>query len=88
MIDEKLARLRTHRNNIDRYRRLLKTRLTELERQYIEARLSEEQSALERLAAATFPLAFQVPRIQNSRMESPISSAAWTDLVPFDRRRA
>ena len=76
MIDEKLARLRTHRNNIDRYRRLLKTRLTELERQYIETRLSEEQSALERLAASTFPLAFQAPRIQSSRMESPISSAA------------
>jgi hypothetical protein len=76
MIDEKLARLRTHRNNIDRYRRLLNTRLTELERQYIEARLSEQQSALERLAASTFPLAFQAPNIQNSRMESPISSAA------------
>ena len=76
MIDEKLARLRTHRNNIDRYRRLLKTRLTELERQYIEARLSEEQSALEKLAASTFPLAFQTPRIQNSNTEPPISSAA------------
>ncbi|MCA6118777.1 hypothetical protein J6524_28435 [Bradyrhizobium sp. WSM 1738] len=71
MIDEKLARLRTHRNNIDRYRRLLKTRLTELERQYIETRLSEEQSALEKLAASTFPLTFRAPTIQ-----PPISSAA------------
>jgi hypothetical protein len=76
MIDEKLARLRTHRHNIDRYRRLLKTRLTELERQYIARRLSEEQSALERLAASTFPLAFQAPRIQNSDKEPPMSSAA------------
>jgi hypothetical protein len=33
MIDEKLALLRTHRNNISRYRRLLKTQLTECERQ-------------------------------------------------------
>ena len=31
MIDEKLARLRTHRNNIARYRRLLKTKLTNLD---------------------------------------------------------
>jgi hypothetical protein len=76
MIDEKLARLRTHRNNIDRYRRLLKTRLTELERHYIENRLSQEQSALEKLAASTFPLAFRAPRIQSSNAEPPISSAA------------
>jgi hypothetical protein len=61
MIDEKLARLRTHRNNIGRYRRLLNTRLTDCERQFIEKRLSEERSAMERLAASTFPLAFQMP---------------------------
>jgi hypothetical protein len=61
MIDEKLARLRTHRNNISRYRRLLKTTLTEIERQFIERRLSEEQLALESLAASTFPLAFKIP---------------------------
>ncbi|WOH51101.1 hypothetical protein [Bradyrhizobium sp. sBnM-33] len=76
MIDEKLARLRTHRNNIDRYRRLLKTRLTELEQQYIEKRLSEEQSALERLAASTFPLTFQAPGRHPHRPGPPISSAA------------
>ena len=44
MLDAKFARLRTHRNNIARYRRLLKTNLTGLERQFIERRLSEEQS--------------------------------------------
>ena len=33
MTDEKFALLRTHRNNINRYRRLLKT---ELECQFIE----------------------------------------------------
>ena len=31
MIDEQLARLRAHRNNIARYRRLLKTKLTDIE---------------------------------------------------------
>src|SRR5258708_6834481 len=49
MIDEKFARLRTYRNNIDRYHRLLKTELSELERQFIERRLSEEKSAMESL---------------------------------------
>jgi hypothetical protein len=29
VLDENLARLRTHRNNINRYRRLLQTHLTE-----------------------------------------------------------
>ena len=87
MIDDKLARLRTHRHNIDRYRRLLKTRLTELERDYIERRLSEEQSALDRLAASTFPLTFrapghqypghQYPGNQAPGPEAPMSSVAW-----------
>ena len=61
MTDEKLARLRTHRNNIARYRHLLKTKLTNLERQFIEKRLSEEQSDFERLASGTFPIAFTLP---------------------------
>ena len=50
MTDEKLARLRAHDNNISRYRRLLKTNLSELERGFIERRLSEERSAVESLA--------------------------------------
>ena len=47
MTEERIARLRTHKNNIDRYRRLLKTKLSEIERQYLEKRLSEEQAAME-----------------------------------------
>ena len=50
MIDEDLARLRAHRNNIHRYRRLLKTRLTDLERNYIETRLKEEEAAVHKLS--------------------------------------
>ena len=61
MIDEKFALLRTHRNNIMRYRWLLTTKLTECERQFIERRLSEERSAMEKLAASTLPLIFQIP---------------------------
>ena len=52
MIDQQSARLRTHRRNIQRYRNLLQTSLTELERQFIEKRLAEEQSNLESLAAS------------------------------------
>jgi hypothetical protein len=59
MLDAKFARSRTHRNNIARYRRLLKTNLTGLERQFIERRLSEEQSEFKLLSAGTFPLAFK-----------------------------
>lgn len=61
MTDESLARLRTHRNNIHRYRQLLETRLTDLERQFIEKRLSEEQSAADCLAATIFPLTLKLP---------------------------
>ena len=61
MLDEKLARLRTHLNNISRYRRLLQTQLSTLERDFIERRLAEEQSAMEGLADTTFPIAFTVP---------------------------
>ena len=61
MTDEKLARLRTHRNNIHRYRRLLRTQLSELERQYLERRLSEEQIAVERLSTTILPLTLGAP---------------------------
>jgi hypothetical protein len=60
MIDEKFARLRSHRNNMVRYRQLLKTELTELERQFVERRLLEEQAMLESLSASIFPLTLKI----------------------------
>jgi hypothetical protein len=62
MIDENLARLRAHRNNIHRYRRLLATKLTELERAYIERRLKEEHAAMAALSEETFPFALPPTR--------------------------
>ena len=50
MADENFAQLRAHRANVQRYRQLLETRLTEIEREYIAKRLGEEQSAIEALA--------------------------------------
>jgi hypothetical protein len=61
MIDENLARLRAHRNNIGRYRRLLQTTLTVLERDFIERRLSEEETALNLIVCNTFPLVVAIP---------------------------
>jgi hypothetical protein len=61
MVDEELALLRGHRSNISRYQRLLKTELTEFERRFIERRVSEERSAIEKLAVSAFPLTFQPP---------------------------
>ena len=61
MIDENLERLRSHRNNIGRYRRLLNTDLTDLERGFIEKRLAEEKLALDSIVASTFPLSFRLP---------------------------
>lgn len=62
MLDENLARIRTHRNNIHRCRRLLRTRLSDLERALIERRLADEQAAFNSLFAKTFPLTFSLPK--------------------------
>ncbi len=55
MIDENWDHLHVRQNNVRRYRRLLQTELTELERRYIERRLNEEKSAIESLASSTAP---------------------------------
>jgi hypothetical protein len=55
MLDEKLERLRTHQAGIERYRRLLATRLSDLERAYIERRLSEHQASMRALLRDMFP---------------------------------
>ena len=64
-VDEKLARLRAHRNNIGRYRRLLKTQLSELERGFILKRLGEETEALQNISLA-FPM---IPPAERRRTE-------------------
>jgi hypothetical protein len=60
MLDQDFARIRAHRNNLSRYRRLLKTRLSDVERQFIERRLAEEQTALEALTGDAIPAAFSL----------------------------
>jgi hypothetical protein len=66
MLDENLARMRAHRNNIHRYRRLLNTKLSDIERQFIERRLREEHSAIAELTSVTFPIHFALPKSPTS----------------------
>jgi hypothetical protein len=64
-----LARLRAHRSNIARYRKLLESPLTDLERGFIERRLNEEKEAAE----ALFPVpAFLKPRSRSGRLHDDV----------------
>ena len=81
MLDERFARLRTRRDNIARYRGLLRTNLTDLERQFIERRLSEEQSEFELLSGGTFPVAINVQNDPEQRDRHTQSAfARWAGL--------
>ena len=55
MIDETLAQFRARRQNINRYRSLLQTSLTEFERDFIERRIAEEEAAVSALAFEASP---------------------------------
>jgi hypothetical protein len=70
MFDENLARIRTHRNNIHRYRGLLRTKLSDLERDFIEKRMADEQAALDALVAETLPVTFSFPKDSSSPSSS------------------
>jgi len=62
----------THRNNINRYERLLKTYLTDIERNFIELRLREEHVALRQInQKASFN-----PRLTPGTPEAPVT---WAD---------
>ena len=45
-MNERIARLRIHQKNIERYQSLLKTNLNHVEVQFLERRLSEERLAI------------------------------------------
>jgi hypothetical protein len=45
-MSERITRLHAHLQNIDRYKGLLKTAMSELEQQFLERRLSEERFAI------------------------------------------
>jgi hypothetical protein len=86
MIDQNLARLRAHRNNVHRYRRLLATQLSDLERAYIERRLSEERASIEALSQATFPFSVVCDRATKSLNDSPSVKAVLPSIRIASRR--
>ena len=49
-LDKQDARKSAHKANIERYRRILATYLTDGERRFLERRLAEEQAAIQQLA--------------------------------------
>ena len=55
MAGYELAKIEALRANIRRYRRLLATQLTELERNYLERRLAEDRNALLALTSRSAP---------------------------------
>ena len=60
VLDENVARLRAHQQNIERYQRLLKTKLTDLESKFLENRLSEERFLMAMLTKGNdLPAAFE-----------------------------
>lgn len=55
-MDERRAfLLRVHERNIDKYQRLLKTKLSEAEEHYVQKRLSEERFTLAMLQSKVHP---------------------------------
>ncbi|WFU54656.1 hypothetical protein QA639_34485 [Bradyrhizobium pachyrhizi] len=59
-VDDKLSEIRSVRNHIWHFRKLLQTELPNADRKLIERRLLEQHSAFERLLATTFPLTFRL----------------------------
>jgi hypothetical protein len=52
MTEKDCARLQSHNSKIGRYRRLLETKLSEIERTFLQRRILEEQSQLRSLAGS------------------------------------
>ena len=69
MFDEDLARIRVHHTSMLRYQRLLKPRLSDLERQFVERRLSGLQAALEALVSEAFPVWFTLSKRYRRTLE-------------------
>jgi len=53
VMEATIVQMRTHQKNIDRYKDLLETELSAVDRQYIEKRLSEERLTIATLQFTT-----------------------------------
>lgn len=80
MTSHNVERLRAHQNNIRRYRRLLATQLTDLERAYIERRLNEEQTSVGTLLRELFPDRLSA-RLADRSLHEPATNLDMTALL-------
>jgi hypothetical protein len=83
MTEMTLERLRAHRNNIHRYQKLLATHLSDLERAYIQRRLTEERTLLEAVLERTLPDRLRAPP-QDRHQAQTTSAEINTLLHPAD----
>ncbi|WKA26091.1 hypothetical protein [Bradyrhizobium roseum] len=84
MTEMTLERLRAHRNNIHRYQRLLKTRLSDLERAYVARRLKEERVLVESLLRQMLPNRLSIQHGESSTRESAAKLQMDALLHPAD----
>jgi len=56
----RIVQLRTHQTNIDRYENMLKTELSDVERQFVQRRLSEERFTIALLQYMSAPKGFDL----------------------------
>jgi hypothetical protein len=74
--NEVAVRIVAHRQNIVRYKTLLKTKLTAIEREFIDRRIAEEQAELRHLCASAADGAL-TPTVAGRR--KPLSSRTKSD---------
>jgi hypothetical protein len=59
-MEKRIVQLRTHQKNISRYENMLKTELTDLERHFVQKRLSEERFTIALLQYMSAPKGFDL----------------------------
>ena len=59
-METRIVQLRKHQTNIDRYENMLKTELTDLEREFVQKRLSEERFTIALLQFMSAPKGFDL----------------------------
>ena len=70
MPDEATVRILVHRQNIHRYKFLLDTKLTDVERAFITRRIGEEEAEIRRLSAERRELGPGRPKV-HAPMDAP-----------------
>ena len=80
--DLRCIRIKAHRTNIDRYRKLLADRLTRVEREYVMRRIAEERAEIQRFEDAEDDSSSSISSHQNPLAEREIRAA----VLPWEQR--